>query len=80
MGDILPFRMAVPASRVEEGDDADDQLIADAYKAAQAAAERYERERRQERELRARVEALTRENARLKAELARRGRTSSPSP
>ena len=47
-------------------------MLGAAYEAAFAAAERYERERRKERELYARVDALTRENARLKAELAKK--------
>jgi hypothetical protein len=51
---------------------ADDPLLDEAYAATFAAAERYERERRRERDLQARIDALTRENARLRAELAKK--------
>lgn len=81
MGDVVHFRRVersqrVPAPGVENGSgeylpEDDDSLLFEAYGAAHAAAERYERERRKEREMLLRLEALTRENVRLKAELIR---------
>jgi hypothetical protein len=77
MGEIVRFRHRAsppaPAPAVSYDYDPEDEMLGAAYEAAFAAAERYEREQRKERELYARVDALTRENARLKAELAKRG-------
>jgi hypothetical protein len=74
MGEIVRFRHRAPPAPAPAlyDHDPEDEMLAEAYGAAFAAAERYERERRKERELYARVEALTRENAKLKAELAKR--------
>jgi hypothetical protein len=80
MGEIVHFRSRSVAVGASSGspdycdpmgpdDDFDEALLVEASRAARAAADRYERERRHERELLARIEALTRENARLKAEL-----------
>lgn len=85
MGEIVHFRSRPSSATAEPFDGAgyhdplgaDDEfdavLLAEASRAAQAAAERYERERRHERELLARIEALTRENAALKARLEAMG-------
>ena len=79
MSQVIPFPrpVAKPAAAAQAGLPvepvaADDPWLDDAYSAVYAAALRYEGERRRERELRARVERLQRENARLRAELARR--------
>ena len=76
MSQVIPFPRPVaqsaPASLAVEPASADDPWLEDAYSAVYAAALRYEGERRRERELRARVERLQRENARLRAELAKR--------
>jgi acyl-CoA reductase-like NAD-dependent aldehyde dehydrogenase len=82
MGEILDFipRAKAPTPEAWDGQaegqspwDADEALVSEAYAAAYAAAERYKREQRKERELHSRIDALMRENAKLRAELAARG-------
>jgi hypothetical protein len=80
MGEIIEFNRRPQASIPPDACQAseqnpwqpDEDLVGEAYAAAFAAAERYDRERRKERETHARIEALMRENARLRAELAAR--------
>lgn len=89
MGEILDFipRPKTPIHDAWENQadeqspwEPDEDLVGEAYAAAYAAAERYKRERRKERELHSRIDALMRENARLRAELAARGQASASGP
>jgi len=77
MGEVIRFRRPEPAppSAYDDEvsyDDFDEQLLRTAYDAAHAAAERYEKERRRERDLMTRIDTLMRENARLRARLRKR--------
>ena len=74
MGEVIRFRrpQPAPAPTLEDFDEFDDRLLQTAYDAAHAAAERYEKERRRERDLMTRIDTLMRENARLRAKLRKR--------
>ncbi|PSC02787.1 hypothetical protein SLNSH_22355 [Alsobacter soli] len=72
MGELVRFPRQPAPVTIDELYAVDETLIAAAYGEAKAAAERYEQDRRRERQLVARVDALRRENARLRAELAKR--------
>ena len=74
MGDIINFRRPQPAPAPEDFDEFDEGLLRTAYDAAHAAAQRYERERRRERDLMTRIDTLMRENAKLRAKLGRQGK------
>jgi hypothetical protein len=74
MGEIVHFRRPQPVQPLEDFDEFDEHLLRTAYNAAHAAAEQYERERRRERDLMIRIDALMRENAKLRAKLRKQGR------